>query len=187
MWQALQALGAVPAGQTAQPAQQGYASLAGYQQLQAAGMYQSATGVTVPGGEGAVNFNKGKGGGKSSWKSKPVENSADVQRRQMELQAKRSEETMLRDQHRAALVVRKQIQRIKLARADNFEELRLELEATQAANMAAMGTLAEKVNQEAEKAIMEAHGKVTAEYEKQIEEERKKLEDEMQAREEEAP
>jgi hypothetical protein len=131
---------------------------------------------------------KGTGKGKKNREMSPLEqqqHAAEMAMRQHDLQNKRAEESDIREQHRAALVVRKVIQKVKLARPETLEYLRSELEMAITQNMMAMGPMTIKVQEEAEKVLAEAQAKVTEAAEKAAEEERLRIEAEMQQREEE--
>jgi len=108
-----------------------------------------------------------------------------MQRRQGELKRKRAEEEEKRREQAAALVVRKVIQRVRIATPDNFESLRIELEQVQQEQLEKMGSQALKVLQEAEKGIMQAQERVDEILEKRAAEDREKFEAEMKAKEEE--
>lgn len=106
--------------------------------------------------------------------------------RQMELKAKREEEGKVRDQHRAALKVRKIIQKVRAAKTDTIDDARAELDAVMTEQIMFMGPLAQKVQEEADKACLESQQKIAEEAERLIEEQRKEFEEEMARREEEA-
>jgi len=194
---ALQALGVVQAAPAAQPtvqvpdlaSQQAWAQAveahagltAQWQQGVAAQQRARPQVVLPPGGGSGVSQLQAQ---ENNFKRMQMQQ--ESQRRQLDLQAKRSDETIIREQHRAALVVRKMIQRVRLATAETIDELRLELEQCQAEHMMAMGPVAMKVQEEAEKALGEVQMKMNAEAERQIEEHRKQIEEEMNKREEEA-
>merc|ERR1711904_760624 len=90
-----------------------------------------------------------------------------------------------RKEQAAALVVRKVIQRLRIATPENFEDLRAELETAQAENLDKMGPQGEKVQMEADKALQQAQQRVTATIEKREQEKREKEEEEKKRKEEE--
>mmetsp|Transcript_37860 Transcript_37860/g.66732 ORF Transcript_37860/g.66732 Transcript_37860/m.66732 type:complete len:702 (-) Transcript_37860:137-2242(-) len=106
--------------------------------------------------------------------------------RKQGLQQKRAEESQIRDQHRAALKVRKLIQKVREAKTDSFDELKFELETMMAEQIMYMGVLAQKVQEEASNALIDAQQRITAEGERLMEEQRQQFEEEMQRQEEEA-
>jgi len=112
------------------------------------------------------------------------EREEEMQRRQTELRRKREEEEAKRTEQAAALIVRKVIQRVRIATPDNFDELRQELERTQSEQLEKMGSQAEKVLQEAEKAMLQAQERVDQISEKRLADEKKKAEEEQRKREE---
>jgi len=196
---ALQALGVVQTTPAAQPATvqvpdlasqqawvqavEAHAGLAAQYQMAHAGQVAARARPQVvlpPGGGGASPY------AAQEMRYKQIQKEHESQARQADLQAKRQDEVVIREQHRAALVVRKMIQRVRLATAETIDELRAELEQCQAEHMMAMGPVAEKVQQEAEKAMNDLQHKLNEEAERQIEEHRKQIEEEMNKREEEA-
>merc|ERR1712085_17862 len=69
----------------------------------------------------------------------PMAREEEMQRRQVELKRKRHEEDERRREQSASLVVRKVIQRVKLAEPQNFGELKAELEGVQQEQLDRMG------------------------------------------------
>merc|ERR1712113_318475 len=108
----------------------------------------------------------------------------EMLRRQMELKRKRAEEDEKRREQSAALVVRKVIQKVRVATPENINELRAELEKVQREQLDRMGQVAMQVLQEAEKAIIQGQERVEAVFEQRAKEEREKFEAEMKAKEE---
>lgn len=100
----------------------------------------------------------------------------EMQARKAELQRKREEENVRRQEHAAAIVVRKVIQRIRVVQPESFDALRTELETTLSEQLEKMGSLAEKIQQEAEKELMEAQTRMDSIHEKRAAEEKRKLE-----------
>lgn len=89
-----------------------------------------------------------------------VEREAEQVKRAQELKQKREEEETKRKEQAAALAVRKFIQKVRVATPENYDELRSELEKAQETHIEAMGSLAEKVSQEAEQALNQAQKRI---------------------------
>mmetsp|Transcript_21035 Transcript_21035/g.55705 ORF Transcript_21035/g.55705 Transcript_21035/m.55705 type:complete len:786 (-) Transcript_21035:60-2417(-) len=99
---------------------------------------------------------------------------AEMNERRAELQAKREEENGRRQEHAAAIIVRKVIQRIRVVQPETFDTLRMELETAMSEQLEKMGSMAEKIQQEAEKELLEAQTRVDTLNEKRAEEEKTK-------------
>mmetsp|Transcript_81434 Transcript_81434/g.263765 ORF Transcript_81434/g.263765 Transcript_81434/m.263765 type:complete len:775 (-) Transcript_81434:67-2391(-) len=108
----------------------------------------------------------------------------EMRARQEELRRRREVEEAKRKQQKAALVVRKVIQRMRAATVDNIDELRTELESVQLEQLEEMGEEASKVREEAEKALDQVQKRLEAKIREREEQERKRLEDEAKKREE---
>jgi len=117
-------------------------------------------------------------------KKRQAEKEEEMQRRQAELKKKREEEEQRRQEQAAALIVRKVIQRVRIATPENYDELRAELEKMLEEQLENMGSQAEKVQQEAEKTLLQAQERVDQIAEKRIEDERKKEEEAIRKKEE---
>mmetsp|Transcript_95307 Transcript_95307/g.269710 ORF Transcript_95307/g.269710 Transcript_95307/m.269710 type:complete len:916 (-) Transcript_95307:97-2844(-) len=100
-----------------------------------------------------------------------------------EAEKKRREEEARRMEGAAALIVRKVIQRVRIATPDNFEELRTELEMTQQQQLPRMGSQAEKVLQEAERAVAQVQERVDAHNARLNAEEQRKIDAEVRKKE----
>ncbi|CAE7821501.1 smc3, partial [Symbiodinium sp. CCMP2456] len=74
---------------------------------------------------------------------------------QEDLKARREAEEKTRKEQAATLAVRKAIQRVRTATPETYDDLRATLEETQANNLEAMGSMAEKVSEEATRALEE--------------------------------
>lgn len=122
--------------------------------------------------------------GNSSNPQAATTSSEVIQQRMVALKEKRAQEENMRQEQAAALVVRKVIQKLRLATPENFDELRRELESAQSESLEKMGSQAEKVMQEAEKAMLQAQEKVDEINLKKMEEEQKRLEEEVKQKEE---
>jgi len=99
-------------------------------------------------------------------------------RRHAEIRRKREEDEMRRNEQNAALMVRKVIQRVRIATPETYDSLRAELEAVQASQIEALGSQAERVSQEAEKALQQAQQRIDEMNEKRAAEEKARLEEE---------
>jgi len=107
----------------------------------------------------------------------------EMSKRRAELQTKREEEVEKRKEHAASIVVRKVIQRIRVAIPENLEALRIELEKSMSEQLDKMGSLADKIQQEAEKELLEAQKRVDELHAKRLVEEQKKQDIERKKRE----
>lgn len=141
--------------------------------------------ATIPiraGAAGALGPRAGLRPGVRAVNSKQLEEvkrrEEESKKRVEELKAKREAEESARKEHAAALAVRKAIQKVRTANPDNYDELRAQLEETQAKNLEAMGTQADKVSEEATKALEQAQKRIDDLHAKKLEEEQKKLEQE---------
>lgn len=72
------------------------------------------------------------------------------------LKRKREEEELKRKEGAAALAVMKLVQKVRLAMPENYDQLRKELQQVQERERDALGSLAEKISQEAEHALKQA-------------------------------
>eukprot|EP00928_Gymnodinium_smaydae_P085677 TRINITY_DN6924_c0_g1_i1.p1 TRINITY_DN6924_c0_g1~~TRINITY_DN6924_c0_g1_i1.p1 ORF type:complete len:736 (+),score=214.22 TRINITY_DN6924_c0_g1_i1:180-2210(+) len=110
----------------------------------------------------------------AAWKQQEAEEAAqkqrekdlEMERRQQEFERKKAEEDAKRQEQSAALLVRKLIQRVKIATPDNFDELVAELERVQLEKCEQLGSMAVKVQQEAEKALQDSKDRVLVQREK---------------------
>jgi len=109
-------------------------------------------------------------------RKRQAEKEEEMQRRQAELKKKREDEELRRTEQAASLVVRKAIQRVRIATPESYDELRAELEKALEENLEKMGTQAEKVQQEAEKALLQAQERVDQIAEKRQLDEQKREE-----------
>jgi len=101
------------------------------------------------------------------------------------MRKKREAEEIHRKEQAAALVVRKVIQRVRIATPENYDELRNELEKAQASQLEDMGSQAEKVGKEAETALQQAQQRIDEINEKRAADEKRKVEEEKRRKEEE--
>jgi len=108
------------------------------------------------------------------------ERNEDQKRRLVEQAKKREEDEVKRKEQTATLAVRKVVQRVRIATPENFDELRADLERVQVDQLEAMGSSAEKVQQEVEKALLQAQERINQLLVKRQEEEKKRLEEEQQ-------
>jgi len=101
------------------------------------------------------------------------------------MKKKREEEEVRRKEQAAALIVRKVIQRVRIATPENYDQLRSELEEAQAAQLEDMGSQAERVSAEAGKALEQAQQRIDEINEKRAADERREQEQEKRRKEEE--
>ena len=107
-------------------------------------------------------------------------------RRRAELKRKQREEEELRKREQAAaMVVRKIIQKVRIANPENYDHLRAELEEAQAAQLEHMGSQADRVSQEAEKALQQAQQRIDDINQKREADEKRRQEEEQRRKQEE--
>ena len=107
-------------------------------------------------------------------------------RRRAELKRKQREEEELRKREQAAaMVVRKIIQKVRIANPENYDYLRAELEEAQAAQLEHMGSQADRVSQEAEKALQQAQQRIDDINQKREADEKRRQEEEQRRKQEE--
>eukprot|EP00928_Gymnodinium_smaydae_P037893 TRINITY_DN2624_c0_g1_i1.p1 TRINITY_DN2624_c0_g1~~TRINITY_DN2624_c0_g1_i1.p1 ORF type:complete len:963 (-),score=198.57 TRINITY_DN2624_c0_g1_i1:165-2999(-) len=110
-------------------------------------------------------------------KRRKQEQEEEARRAEERRKREKEEETRRREQN-AAVAVRKVIQKVRIATPETYDTVVAELEAAQSANLENMGSLTEKVSQEAEKALQQAQQRIE-------DIQKKRAEDEIRAQEEE--
>ena len=107
----------------------------------------------------------------------------EIQRkRQEEMKRHREEEAQRRKEMAAATSVRKVLAKVRAARPDSYDSLRVQLEESIAANLEAMGSMVSKVGQEAEEVLQATQSRIDEINEQRAEEERKRSEEEKRRR-----
>lgn len=107
----------------------------------------------------------------------------EIQRkRQEEMKRHREEEAQRRKEMVAATSVRKVLAKVRAARPDSYDSLRVLVEESIAANLEAMGSMVSKVGQEAEEVLQATQSRIDEINEQRAEEERKRAEEEKRRR-----
>jgi len=98
--------------------------------------------------------------------------------REAEMQRKREEDERRRYEQHAALTARKAIQKIRFATPENYEELKLEVEQTLAAELPKCGAQGERIRQDADTTVQQAQQRVEEIKEQRRVDEERKVEEE---------